>query len=537
MSKQFRPLAFVLLVFALCLSLFGLVNWGSVQPAQAESNGLALTPPMGWNSWNHFKCTGLNENVVKAEADAMASNGMMAAGYKYINLDDCWAGSRDSNGNIVADPTSFPSGIKALADYVHGKGLKLGIYSDRGTQTCALRPGSQGHEQQDANSYASWGVDYLKYDNCHATLDKQTQYTTMSNALKNSGRGIVFSICSWSFMSWQPSVGNLSRTTGDISDNWSSMISRFDTNSQYASYAGPGYWNDPDMLEVGNGGMTAIEDQTHFALWAISAAPLITGNDISTMSTTAKTILTNAEVIAVDQDPMGKQGTKVSEAVSGLQVWAKPVKGTGANNYAIVLLNRNGSAANITVKWSSVGLSGSMTLRDLINHTNLGNFTNSYTANVASHGVVMIRISPTAAGTPTFVPPTFTPAPTKSYEAESSSNTLGGGAAIANCTNCSGGQRVRYVGNASGTLTFNGVTGSASQITVYFVNGGTTTRNAQIRVNGGSPITVTFGTTGDWNTPGSQVVKLSLISGSNTIEFSNDTSGQWGPDFDKISVP
>jgi alpha-galactosidase len=405
-KQRFRSLLLVSPLLILTMLFSGVVLFNTHIPqAYAAISGLAPTPPMGWNSWNKFGCN-VSESIIKQEADAMVNNGMKAAGYQYINIDDCWEShSRDSSGNLVADPSKFPDGIKALADYVHGKGLKLGIYNDAGTATCAGYPGFEGHEQQDANTYASWGIDYIKVDWCNTTgLDPQTQYTKISNALQSTGHSIVMSLCSWGNGNpwlWGASVANLWRTTGDISDNWNSMLSNFDSNSAHASYAKPGGWNDPDMLEVGNGGMSTTEDQSHFSLWAISAAPLITGNDLANMSSATASILTNSEVIAVDQDSAGVQGTKVADNGSGQQVWAKRLSGSG--NVAVVLLNRGGSTSNITVNWSSIGLSGSASVRDLWAHASRGSFTNSYTASVPSHGVVMLKITAGSGGgnTPT----------------------------------------------------------------------------------------------------------------------------------------
>jgi alpha-galactosidase len=287
----------------------------------ALENGLARTPPMGWNCWNCFG-SNINETIIKQIADAMVSSGMKDAGYQYIVIDDTWQASRDSSGNIVPDSAKFPSGMKSLADYVHSKGLKLGLYSDRGTATCCGKPGSYGYEVQDANTYAAWGVDYLKYDNCSPApgSDAKTDYTRMRDALLNCGRPIVYSICAWWYQGWEVDVGNLWRTTSDINDNFGSMLNIIETNNNSASVAGPGHWNDPDMLEVGNGGMTTTEYQTHFSMWAIMAAPLIAGNDLRSMSQATSDILTNSEVIAVDQDPAGIQGTRVVDN-GDLEVW------------------------------------------------------------------------------------------------------------------------------------------------------------------------------------------------------------------------
>ncbi|MBA2394201.1 MAG: cellulose binding domain-containing protein [Ktedonobacteraceae bacterium] len=399
----------VFLMFLMAVVMFG---FHTLQ-AHAVNNGLALTPPMGWNNYNHFGCN-VGASVLEQQADAMVSSGLAAAGYQYINIDDCWSTkSRASNGAMVPDPNKYPNGITAVANYVHSKGLKLGLYTDAGTATCSGYPGMYGHEQQDANSFASWGIDYLKVDWCSSTgIDAQTEYTKIGNALRSSGRSITYSLCDWgqsSVWNWGPGVGNLWRTTGDISDNWTSMLSNFDSSAAHASSAAPGGWNDPDMLEVGNGGMSTTEDQTHFSLWAISAAPLILGNDMTNMSASAKSILMNADVIAVDQDPRGVQGTKVSDS-NGLQVWSKPLQGNG--NVAVVLLNRNTSASNITVNWSNIGISGSASVRDLWSHSNVGSFNGSYTANVAGHGVVMLKISTGGSGGPTPTPtPVITPTP------------------------------------------------------------------------------------------------------------------------------
>lgn len=297
----------------LCLSLF-------VYCVVSLDNGLGLTPQMGWNSWNRFGCN-INEKLIHDTITTIKNSGLFAAGYNYINIDDCWAGWRDSKGFIHADNKTFPNGLKPLADYAHSLGLKFGMYSDAGTHTCAGRPGSLGFEVNDANSYASWGVDYLKYDNCNNNnIPPKTRYPVMRDALAKSGRPIFYSMCEWGVdnpATWAPEVGNSWRTTGDISDNWASMTSRIDQNDRWWSYAAPGGWNDPDMLEVGNGGMNTSEYTAHFSLWALAKAPLLIGCDVTKMSQETLTILTNPEVIAVNQDSLGKQGHKVSSTTAG----------------------------------------------------------------------------------------------------------------------------------------------------------------------------------------------------------------------------
>jgi alpha-galactosidase len=250
---------------------------GLAVAVNALDNGLARTPGMGWNSWNKFACN-VSETLIKGVADQIVSMGLDKLGYNYVNIDDCWQVSRDANGNIVEDKTRFPSGMKALADYIHSKGLKFGVYSDAGEYTCQHRPGGLNHEKSDANSYASWGVDYLKYDNCYNdNLPPQPRYEAMRDALNATGRPIYYSLCEWGVedpATWAGNVGNSWRTTNDISDNWNSMTSNLDLNDKWASYAGPGQWNDPDMLEVGNGGMTNEEYKSHFSLWALIKSPL-----------------------------------------------------------------------------------------------------------------------------------------------------------------------------------------------------------------------------------------------------------------------
>lgn len=361
--------------------------------ATPHDNGLARTPPMGWNSWNHFGCD-VSAQLIKETADAMVSSGMKDAGYRYVVIDDCWEVARDAQGRLVADSARFPGGIKPVADYVHGKGLKFGIYTDAGRRTCQGRPGTYEHEDIDAKTFAEWGVDYVKEDWCNAEgLDAPTQYARFRDALLKSGRPIVLSICEWGSnqpWEWAPKTGNLWRTTGDISDRWNSVMSLLDLSSQHASVAGPGAWNDPDMLEVGNGHMSNEEYRAHFSLWALMAAPLMAGNDLRQMDQRTKDILTNPEVIAVDQDSLGVQGTLVQEYPPERQVWAKRLKD---GSIAIVLLNRAEVATEITASFRRAGLGAAKaSVRDLWAHTDLGVFSDSYKTTVPAHGVAMIRV-------------------------------------------------------------------------------------------------------------------------------------------------
>jgi alpha-galactosidase len=375
--------------------------------------GLAPTPPLGWNSWNKFACN-INETFVKGIAQAMVDSGMKDAGYQYVNIDDCWSlAARAADGSLQHDPTRFPNGIAPVAEFVHGLGLKLGLYGDRGIETCGHRAGSEAHEVQDAMTMASWGIDYLKYDNCPDPGPNpgpiiQPRFEAMRAALDDAGqatgRPIVFSVCAWSFYEWATRAGHLQRTTTDIKNYWiadpnstdrGSIMTSLKTNQPLAAYGGPNQWNDPDMLEVGNsdngaGAVTDVEYQSHFSLWAISAAPLIAGNDLRSMSAATKAILTNKEIIALNQDAMGLQGALMKQ--SGEQsIWAKPLNENGAR--AVVLLNEAAAPANITVRFDEIGLAGgSAKVRDLQALEDKGSFKDSYAVDVPSHGTATLKI-------------------------------------------------------------------------------------------------------------------------------------------------
>jgi alpha-galactosidase len=365
----------------------------SAEPAAALDNGLAVTPPMGWNDWNAFACN-VNEDLVKQTADAMVSNSMRDAGYTYVNIDDCWMTStRDRTGVLVADPAKFPSGMRALADYVHARGLKLGIYEDAGRTTCAGYPGSLGHEVQDAKTFASWKIDYLKYDNCNNDgTDVLARYTAMGNALAKSGRRIVFSICNWGEANpwnWAPPVGNLWRTTGDIGDNWDSMNGIYHSNVSHAFAAAPNAWNDPDMLEVGNGGMTDVEYRTHFTLWAAMAAPLLAGTDLRNASASTLAIYLNKDLIAIDQDRLGEQGRQIFYDGARHVL----VKRLANGDRAVVLFNSGDSAATISTSANAAGMpaASSYTLTDLWSKEVIRT-TGPISATVPAHGTVSYRL-------------------------------------------------------------------------------------------------------------------------------------------------
>jgi alpha-galactosidase len=372
------------------------------QISAQKFDNIAQTPPMGWNSWNKFGCN-VSEKMIMEMADAMVSSGLKDAGYEYIVIDDCWQVARDENGEIVADKDRFPDGIKYLADYIHSKGLKFGIYSCAGSKTCAGRPGSLGHEYQDARTYARWGVDYLKYDWCNTTTqDSKSSYATMRDALYAAKRPIVFSICEWGTSKpweWAGEVGNLWRTTEDILDRWDAMINIFEKQKDLARYAGPGHWNDPDMLEVGNGSMTTGEYKTHFSLWCMLAAPLMAGNDLRNMSPEINSILTNGEIIALDQDAAGNQGFCMRDN-GDYQIWIKKL---GNDEKAACLLNISDENKEVHVDlnvmlrasnnyWSSDKYDlKDYRVRDLWEHKDLKQANSTFIVKLPPHSVIVYR--------------------------------------------------------------------------------------------------------------------------------------------------
>lgn len=375
----------------------------SLQAAASERERLGAVPQMGFNNWNSTHCRDeFNEQMIRGIADKMVSLGLRDAGYHYVNVDDCWANwQRDKNGKLQANPRRFPGGMKALADYIHFRGLKFGVYSSAGTSTCEPLqenrgfPGGLGHEKEDAASFAAWGVDYLKYDNCNnQKIPALQRYTAMANALRATGRPIFFSVCEWGenkpwLWAGKPPVGAQSwRTTGDISDSYASMLKVFKQNVALDRYASPGHWNDPDMLEVGNGGMTDVEYRSHFSLWSIMASPLLIGTDLRTIKPAALEILLNKEVIAVDQDPLGVQGHQVRDA-NGIHVIVKPLKD---GSRAVLVFNETDGAQDVEVTPVEIGLKpGHYSLRDLWLHSDR-NGDGSISVRLQPHASAMYRI-------------------------------------------------------------------------------------------------------------------------------------------------
>jgi alpha-galactosidase len=385
--------------FAAALLLHSMLP--SIVAAQSTAE-TAATPPMGWNSWNHF-AEKIDDATVRAQADAMVSSGLRDAGYVYVNVDDTWEGERDAAG-VIHSNAKFPD-MKALADYVHSKGLKFGVYSSPGPKTCAGFEGSFGHEQQDAATYAAWGVDYLKYDLCSfekmmdaespqkARQMMQDAYARMGSALRATGRPILFSLCEYgeeAVWRWGASVGgNAWRTTGDIEDNYAKMIQIGFRQAGLSKYAQPGHWNDPDMLEIGNGGMKPQEYRTHFSLWAMLAAPLLAGNDLTHMTPETVALLSNREIIAIDQDPGGRQGDRV-RAEGPLELWARPL---ADGSTVIGLFNVFSRPQTVEFDFNEFGFNGKVRVRDIWAARDLGTLSGKQSLRIPGHDVILLRVT------------------------------------------------------------------------------------------------------------------------------------------------
>ncbi|MGO8719072.1 MAG: alpha-galactosidase [Acidobacteriaceae bacterium] len=428
---------------ALIIFLFAGCHWIFAQPGPNPQAHLAPTPPMGWASWNHFFCD-YNEQTIRDQADALVSTGMRDLGYRYVLIQECIAPSRDSQGDLVVDPVRFPHGMKALVNYIHERGLKAGIYTDVGPYTCYPKPhyrGSYGHEDQDARTFASWGMDLVEMDYCNRVPNHTGReiYERMAAAIKKTHRPMLFYLCSWGNedpWTWAQGKAQLWRTTGDISPKkdhveWTSVVQNFELNAKHAVFSAPNSWNDPDMLEVGNPGLDSIETKSHFSMWVISAAPLWAGNDLTKMNAAIRNIYTNAEAIAVDQDPLGAGPTKVREDRKGLQVWAKPLGSIGSGIDAVLLLNLTAAPATIAIQWADLGLSGKAAVRDLWAHKNLGEFADGYQAQVPPHGSVLLKVKGK-----------FSWKQGALYEAEWPGNLRSGAATLVACDECSQGYAV-----------------------------------------------------------------------------------------------
>jgi Alpha galactosidase A/Alpha galactosidase C-terminal beta sandwich domain len=519
-------------------------------PAAVTSTEVPVPrPPMGWASWNTFAAN-INFTVIKGQADALVSSGLAAAGYSYVNIDEgWWQGTRDSAGNITVDTREWPGGMQAIADYLHSRGLKAGIYTDVGRNGCGFyfptgRPaapgsGSEGHYDQDFLQFARWGFDFVKVDWCGGDaegLTAATQYRQISasidRAATQTGRRLVLSICNWGRQNpweWGAGVGAMWRTNSDIiffgeTASMGRVLTALDRN-QHPSAQHTGYYNDPDMMVAGLPNFSAAQNRTHLSLWAVSGAPMLAGNNLTTMSTGTAAILKNSEVIAIDQDPRGLPGVKVAEDRAGLQVYGKVL--TGAGRRAVALLNRTASAATMTVRWSDLALStGPASVRNVWAATNAGSVSAGFSTSVPANEAVLLTVSGTDTAATT-------------YEAEAATNTRGGSAAPVACANCSGAALVGRIGNgAANTLRLNGVSAATTGpavVTIAYINGDPTTRTATLAVPGSPATVVAFPPTGSWTTTGTVSVIVALTSGAaNTFTFSNPAA--WAPDIDAVAV-
>jgi len=502
-------------------------------------------PLMGWASWNNFYFN-ISETVIKGQADAMVSSGLSTVGYKYINIDDGFFKNRNADGSLGIDATKFPNGMKVVADYIHTKGLKAGMYAEAGSNTCGNLFGSQpngkdaglyGHDQLDMDLYfKTWGYDFVKVDYCGGRaqgLDEKTRYTAIKNAIINTGRtDAVYNVCRWQFPgTWVTTLADSWRIADDINNTWTAVIRIIDDNTYLAPYCSRGHYNDMDMLEVGRG-MTADEDRSHFSMWCIMSSPLMLGNDLTNLSAQTKTILTNTEVIAVDQDTTGLQAHMITDNGAGLQVWAKNLNGKQSLERAVLLFNRSTAIASMTVNFADLNLVGSASVRDLWSHTDLGLKT-SYTVSVPSHGVVMLKVVGTKAKLQ------------EVFEAEYAwmnnfnltqnvSIVANQGRATVDAT-CSGGAKATYIGNrADNYIEFRDIFASAAaNYTLTITYACADNRSATISVNGKDTVVSNFNS-GSGTTFKNLSFSVSLNKGSNTIRMSN-ASG-WVPDIDKITV-
>lgn len=547
-----------LLAVALLLAA-SLSGWGQ-QAAYAASyksdSPIGLTPPMGYSTWNAVRFN-VSDALIREIADSMVRTGLRDLGYMYVNIDDGWQGGRDADGNFYPDPVKFPHGMKELADYVHSKGLKIGIYTDLGKVGCGGRIGSYGHYQQDVNQFAEWGYDYIKVDACGADsmgLDFKTYYEQFGEALKNANpkRDILYNICEWGKQqpwNWAPAIGHTWRVGYDIDnqgDYWNGVLYEIDQASPHADVAGPGHFNDPDSLEVGviadkypgQKSLSYEESVSNFSMWAVLAAPLMLGLDVATLdaadsySSKFADIIKNAEVIAVDQDPAGFQGRLADESTPGLQVYSKPLGSHTSGERAVVLLNRTNEPAKMSVTSEQIGLKHSFLVRDLWKHEDMGRYVYSYSDTVPAHGSVMLKIS----GIYNSEQPQEQPDVV--YEAESSVNALTGETRTRAVPEASGGLVVGFVGNGgANSLQFNNITVPASgtyRVTISHIS--TDTRTAELYVNGKLYTKLSLAPSGGWSTVRTSIVYVDLNAGANTLKFSNSTADMYTPDFDKLEV-
>lgn len=519
-----RPLSRSVLLFCLSVFLFcvGTTQHGAAQhmPQQAPALGsLAPTPPMGWASWNHYFCD-YNEQTIRAQADALVSSGMRDAGYKYVLIQECIASKRDASGNLIADAARFPSGMSALTAYIHKLGLKAGIYTDIGRNTCYPNPryqGSYGHEQQDADTFAKWGMDLVEMDYCNRVQEHTGKwvYERMAEAIKKTGRPMVFYLCSWGNeqpWEWAQGKGQMWRTDFDISleknhVEWSRMVRNFESNTVHSVFSAPESWNDADMLEIGNPGLNDTEAQAQMSMWAISPSPLLAGADLTHMSARTRDIYTNREVIAVNQDPLGAGAEKITEMGPGLEVWARPLGSRTGGEYAVMLLNTTARGAPMQVRWSQLDLLPGAKVRDLWFHKHIS-AAEQYHATVPPRGAVLLRVSGTRSWRHGVV-----------YEAEWPGIERIGAASLFPCGECSRGYAMALGGgNQFGALRISNIVVPVAgdyTLRVQYTRNGLENKQIGIEVNGVNKSVLALMRSWNWMN-----VPVTLRAGSNEITIS-----------------
>jgi hypothetical protein len=510
-----------------------------------SQSALSKAPLMGWASWNNFSVN-ISESIIKGQADAMVSSGLSAVGFRYINIDDGFFDGRTTNGSLKINTTKFPNGMKAVADYIHAKGLKAGFYSEAGANTCGSQYNGQtggiggglyNHDQQDIDLFLkTWGFDFLKVDYCGGLmqgLDEKTRYSAIKKAIDNTGiADINYNVCRWQFPgSWVTSIASSWRISQDINASWNSVTDIINKNTFLAAFASPGHYNDMDMLEIGRG-LTAEEDQSHFSMWCILSAPLVLGNNLTTLTQQTKNILTNKEVIAVDQDTTGVQGHLISDNGAGLQVWAKHLNGRQSAERAVVLFNKSAATTTMSINFSDLNIVGTASVRDLWSHTDLGNLA-SYTAQVPSHGSVMLKV----VGNQTRLQEVFE----AEYAWINNYNLTQNTAIVANQGRavidplCSGRAKAAYIGNlADNYIEFRDIYTTAAgnyRLTISYISG--ENRNATVSINGTDTLLTNLNS-GSWSTLKNSIFYIKLTKGYNRIRIGN-TMG-WAPDIDKIQL-
>jgi len=517
-----------------------------ISTAVSSETIVSKSPLMGWASWNHFGVK-ISESIIKGQADGMVSSGLAAAGYKYINIDDGFFNGRYTDGTLCIDSVKFPQGMNYLAGYIHSKGLKAGMYSEAGTNTCGSVYNNQAggvggglyqHDQQDIDLFfKTWGFDFLKVDFCggkEQLLDEETRYTDIKKAIENTGRDdISYNVCRWQFPgTWVTKLANSWRISEDINASWNSVISVIEKNTYLAPFASQGHYNDMDMLEVGRG-MTSEEDKSHFSMWCILSAPLVLGNDLSTINQHTTDILTNAEVIAVDQDTTGVQGHLVSDNGAGLQVWAKNLNGKQSRERAVVLFNRSASKAAMTVKWKDLNLAGLIYGRNLWTHSDFKSKDSVYRTTVPSHGVVMLKVT----GNQTRLQEVFEAeyAWINNFNLTQNSVILAGQGTVAKDSMCSGRAKVVSLGkNAGNYIEFRDIFANNPgryHLTISYLC--QENRRAYMNVNGKDTLLTDF-KPGNIETIRKCMYSVKLNKGNNTIRFTNSTEAL--PDIDMIQL-